>query len=306
MLLLLAGLCGRAAGTNYVAELGAFFKETDATYPFFDLKGIRPDWEQTKPRLMARAESCGSDTEFLGLVVESICCLRDAHMGLNNLKAPGPPLPARYYPGLSFMPATKGRVAVMAAGSEYGGKIQRGTVITKIDGKPARLVLEELAKTAWACDGPYFVSSPQRARLFTYRLPLAGKRNESHVLHYLADGAEQELKVTRHWEARGWPHTYNLPAGLKRANGSFAYAELASGAGYMYLRHVRPETVTGMREAMQSVPGAKGWVVDLRGNGGGGYDQELIEQIKALPRPVVVLIDAGCISAGETLARDLV
>jgi len=46
--------------------------------------------------------------------------------------------------------------------------------------------------------------------------------------------------------------------------------------------------------------------VDIRGNGGGGYDSELVGLIKNLPRPVAAILDAGCISAGETVARDLV
>lgn len=60
-----------------------------------------------------------------------------------------------------------------------------------------------------------------------------------------------------------------------------------------------------MHKALEACPNAKGWIMDLRGNGGGGCDHSLIELLKNLPRPVVALIDAGCISAGETLARDL-
>jgi C-terminal processing protease CtpA/Prc len=33
-------------------------------------------------------------------------------------------------------------------------------------------------------------------------------------------------------------------------------------------------------------------------------DTALVEEIKRMKRPVAVIIDAGCISAGETLARD--
>ena len=178
-------------------------------------------------------------------------------------------------------------------------------MITRIDGRPARAFLEDRAKAAWGGDSPYFVSSPQRARLFAYRIPLAGKRGETHTLNYLEEGKEQELRVTCDLEARGWPHQYNMPANLKRPSRAVAYGKLPSGAGYMYLRYVRTETEPGMREAIAAYPDAKGWIVDLRGNGGGGYDDALIERLKALPQPVAVLLDAGCISAGETLARDL-
>ncbi len=94
-------------------------------------------------------------------------------------------------------------------------------------------------------------------------------------------------------------------AGLVRVGPSFFYTKLPSGVGYMYLRRVDSSITQGIQEAMKAHPDAHGWIVDLRGNGGGGYGQELLDEIKQLPRPVAGLIDAGCMSAGETLARDL-
>jgi hypothetical protein len=135
-------------------------------------------------------------------------------------------------------------------------------------------------------------------------LPFAGASNEIHVLHYRSGTQEEQLEVRNDIEARGWPHQYAMPATLKRAGRALFYAGLPSGSGYMYLRSVSDDTEPGMREALAAWPSAKGWIVDLRGNGGGGYDNALIQCLKEMPRPVVVLIDAGCISAGETLARD--
>jgi len=292
--------------SKYATDWSAFVREVDQSYPFFELKGIRGDWIQAKARLSEQVKICKSDTEFLRIITEAIRCLRDAHMGVSETKVRQPAWPKRYYPGVSFMPATQGRIVVMSA-EAHTDKLKPGAVVTKIDGRDARTVLEEKAKEAWSAGSPYLVSvsSPQRARLFAYRWPLLTSSNRTHALHYLAEGREQELPVTCAVEPRGWPHTYNLPANLTRADRSLSYARLPSGAGYVYLRSVATETATSLRQAVAAHPDAKGRIIDLRGNGGGGYDTNLLAQLKALPRPVVALIDAGCISAGETLARDL-
>ena len=85
---------------------------------------------------------------------------------------------------------------------------------------------------------------------------------------------------------------------------SFFYTGLDDDVGYMYLRRVDASVPTGIDEALKAHPDLNGWIVDLRGNGGGGHDRDLIDRIKRFPRPIAVLIDAGCVSAGETLARD--
>lgn len=295
------------ATAKFLSDWSAFVREVDQAYPFFELKGIRPDWVQARARLSEAVKACKSDSEFLGIVTEAIRCLRDAHMGVSETKVSRFDRPKRYYPGVSFMLATQGRVVVMSA-EAHADKLKPGTIVTKIDGQEARTVLEEKAKEAWGANSPYLVSvsSRQRARLFAYRWPLIASSNRTHTLHYLAEGKEQELPVSCDIEPRGWPHTYNMPANLTRAAGSVSFTRLPSGAGYMYLRSVGTETASGMRQALKANLEAKGWIVDLRGNGGGGYDTNLLAQLKALPRPVVALIDAGCISAGETLARDLV
>ena len=297
-------LSAQGAG-KYESDLAALFKEVDDTYPFFDLKGIRRDWADAKPRLMEKAKSCATDTEFLGIALEAIRCLRDSHMGLGNNKAPLPQFDKKYFPGISFLPATNNRVIVMAAAGVHASKLKPGTVVTQIDGQDARRWLDDRAKAEWSCENPHYASSPQRTRLFVYRIPLAGPQGGKHTLKYLEEDKEMDLEVSCNVEARGWPHYYSLQENRKTVNASVTYALLPSGAGYMYLRYVRQETVKGMQQALEACPDAKGWIIDLRGIGGGGYDNSLIELLKNLPRPLVALVDAGCISAGETLARDL-
>jgi C-terminal processing protease CtpA/Prc len=74
----------------------------------------------------------------------------------------------------------------------------------------------------------------------------------------------------------------------------------------MYLRRVDSSISEGMKTALGKYPDVPGWVVDIRGNSGGGYGDELTNQVKAIQKPVVVISDAGCISAGETLIRDFI
>jgi len=304
-----AVLCGgqgrseAAAPSAYATDLAAFFKQVDDVYPFFELKGIQADWAATKRRLAVGVSKCRSDTEFLGLVLEAMRCLRDAHMSLDQPKAELPKPPPEYYTGISFLPAVKNSVVVMFPPKGYESQLKTGTVVVTIDGKPARAVLEDRAKRAWAAGG--FFSSPQRARMFEFRIPLRGKQGEKHVLGCLAGSRTVKVALANTVEAGGWPHTYNQPADLARAGQSFFYGRLPSGAGYMYIRRVDNDAAAGLKEALAKVPDAKGWIVDLCGNGGGGYDEALIAAVGAMPRPVAVIIDEGCISAGETLARDL-
>jgi len=291
-------------GVSFKDDLEAFIREMDSAYPFFELKGIRSDWEQTKRQLLEQVKACQSDQQFLGIVKDAVLCLRDSHMWFRGAKAPVPQRPPRYYPGISFLPATNERVIVMYGREELNPDLKPGTIITKIDGQDARQYLEERAKAAWAEGG---VSGPQRVRLFEYRIPLRGEtKGEKHTVTILADGKERVIELTVDIEAGGWPHTYNLPKNMTQVGRSCWYTKLPSGTGYIYLRRVDGSTGPGLKEAFSAHADAKGWIIDLRGNGGGGYNQALYDVLQALPSPLAVLIDAGCMSAGETLARDFV
>lgn len=298
-----AAQLGPEGEVTYQADLEAFLQEMDRTYPFFDLKGIRKDWEATSNRLREEVKECKSDEDFLEIVLQAIRCLRDGHMGIRDAKAPLPRPSPKYCPGISFLPATNERVVVMSGREEPDPALKTGAIVTEVDGEDARRYLEDPARAAWA-EGGHF-SSPQRARLYEFRIPLRGEKGEKHTITILADGREREVELTSDVEASGWPHWYNRPANLKQV-GSCSYTKLPSGAGYVYLRRIDPSTGPGLKEAFSTYADAKGWIIDLRGNGGGNYDNALFEALKSLPRPLAAIIDAGCFSAGETLARDFV
>ena len=303
-LLVFAGTEARAADQKtYEADLAAFISEVDTNYPFLKLKGIQDDWDLMKGELPKRLKTCRSDAEFLKIVIDAIHCLRDAHMGFRETKVDLARPPPEYYPGISFMPAAHGRVIVMHPPKGFEKSIPTGTVVTHIDGRDARSFLDERAKKVWNSGGSF--SSPQRARLFEYRIPFRGRRGEKHTIVCRIRKRKKKAVLKSTVEARGWAHTYNLPANLVQAGRSFRYAKLARGAGYMYIRRIDASVEPGIARALDAHPDAKGWIVDLRGNSGGGYDKALTDRVKTIPPPVAVIIDAGCISAGETFARDL-
>ena len=287
---------------TYQHDLQALFNELDKNYPFFDLKDIRDEWEQTKLQLMERVGRCKSDTEFMDIVREATNCLRDSHVWLNSPKVRIPRPAPQYSPPVGFMPGEDNAVLVMVTPPGQEKLLPKGTIVKTIDGVDAKEYLDARAEEEWQSGG---CSSPQRARLYAWRIALIGKKGEKHKIVVQGQDGDVEVELASTTEARGWPHVYNLPDGLIRVGRSFSYTCLPSGVGYMYLRRVDASVTRGIQEATNAHPDAPGWIVDLRGNGGGGYGQELIDGIKKLPRPVGGLIDAGCISAGETLARDL-
>jgi hypothetical protein len=291
---------------KYAKDFAAFVEEMNRTYPFFEMKGIWDDWKQTSERLAEEAKTCESDSEFLGIVIEAIECLRDGHMGFREVNADWPEPEPMYCPSVAFMPATENRVVLMYVRPGIDPDLKAGTIVTKIDGRDARDLLEERGKAAWEAGGHF--SSPQRARFFEYRIPLCGDRQgATHTMTCRIGDEERTIELIADAQPGGWMHNYNQPDGLTRVGRSAFHAKLPGDIGYIYLRRVDASAPSGIRSAREAMPEAKGWIVDLCGNTGGGYDEELRNEVwKLREKPVACLIDAGCVSAGETLARDFV
>lgn len=288
--------------TDYAKELTGFLEDVEKNYPFFEVKGIRKDWSKASKDLLARAKKAKDDVEFVRLVDEALRCLRDGHASFLEVRPKMPPGEAQFGPGVALAPAAGNRVTVLASSPDLAGRLPPGTVITKVDGKEARGAMEARGRSAWERGG-YF-SSPQRALFFEYRVPFLGPRGAKTTLHYLDGSVEKSIELRGDQEFKGWLHEYNLPEGLAQEGRSLWHGLLDGKFGYLYLRRMDEGIAEGL-EAAIAAREVSGWVVDLRGNTGGGYSDALLTATRKLKKPVVAIIDAGCISAGETFARDL-
>jgi hypothetical protein len=303
---------GQKRGAAYTKDLQAFFKDVDKNYPFFKAKGIVKDWQTRKQRLLKAVRKCKDDASFIAIASEALIGLRDGHAGFIRIRPKLPPTDPEYYPGVVFLPGSQERVIVAAVTKGLELKLPVGSVVDKIDGKPARGHLDGLGAKAWDKGGHF--SSLQRATFFEYRLPLRGARGAKSVVEATApDGKKRKVTLRAEYPVKGWMHLYNPPADLKQAAESVYHARLCAtgkdagpATGYIWLRRMDASAEQGVGKAIEAHGEARRWIVDLRGNTGGGYDRSFKTLIARLGNRVAVIIDAGAISAAETFTRDLV
>jgi hypothetical protein len=93
------------ANRAYSSDMEAFIKEIDKTYPFFELKGIKDDWENAKSGLLAQASAAPSDAGFLAVVNRALCILRDGHMRITKSETPPERNEQEYCPASVSSPA---------------------------------------------------------------------------------------------------------------------------------------------------------------------------------------------------------
>jgi carboxyl-terminal processing protease len=205
-----------------------------------------------------------------------------------------------------------------AWGAAKGAGVRPGMRVVKVDGEKAG---DWLAAKVTTLRETSSYSTDQQAEFVALHWGLSGPAGELLALE-LRDpkGKRKKARVAFSGGSNVPWGPVVFPDGLERI-GRQSYGKLPSGYGYIHLRDVKgelPQQLDTMLAALGDVPGL---ILDCRANGGGGCDHEAVmgRFVPAGKRisfaktyrsagsspyggPMVVLIDAGVRSAGETVA----
>ncbi|MGE0191226.1 MAG: S41 family peptidase [Planctomycetota bacterium] len=284
------------------------------------------DWKKATKSLAREAKKLRDPVEYVRLVERILARLQDGHAGIVKL---APDLEATL--GAANEAEAKGRrftgprVHLVLAGDEvlvgeaFGeaaeAGVKVGMQVVEIDDVPARTWVEKKADELADKNG----YSTRHAALHAACHWGLATWEGTPIRFELREGSDRKkVTITR----RGGPNFAPSgpacpPADLKQV-GRQSYGKTASGYGYIHLRDVPdklPQQLDEMLGALGDVPGL---VLDMRANGGGGCDHEAVfgrflasgtrwrqytgQGAHPFTGPLVVIVDAGVRSAGETVA----
>ena len=289
---------------------------------FFEIKRI--DWPAVSKQFLEESKSVKTDQDHLVLLTRLLARLKDGHAHVRPLeKGKGVKWPEdfsnRTGPGMFLCRIGDGVYVKNSFAAARSAGVRPGMRILQIDGKPAREWLD--AKIEETSDVTGF-STDQQALFHAFHWGLGAPAGSKMTLE-LKDPAGKILGT----QVTHQPRVSTVPEGpaffppQMKGNKDVRWALLPSGVGYVHVRRCPGNLPEIMDEALAAIGDAPGLILDFRANGGGGFDHNalmgrFIPQGKTMrfakayqsagPKPyggpVVVIIDAGVRSAGETAA----
>jgi len=274
---------------------------------FFETKGI--DWKAVSVEFTKAVKDVHSDEEHLKLCNRLVARLKDGHAGLIDLKMKYPDdSQGRRFTGPRIHLVMVGDKAYVrtAFGAAADQGVKAGMEVQEIDGKPALKFLERGYSTEHA------------AVYYACHTGLADWEG-TPITFKLAEGKKKsEVKLVRQGGPNFVPIGPLFPPKDLKAVGRQSYGKTAGGMGYIHLRDVPGELPEQLDQMLQDLGDVPGLILDCRANGGGGCDHDAVfgrfvpkghawRQYKSAgpapyTGPMVVIVDAGVRSAGETIA----
>ena len=276
-------------------------------------KGV--DWDAVEKEFRAAVKGVKNDSDHLKLCSRLLARLRDGHAGVVDTKVKWPDESnGRRWGGPGAFLACEGDVVLVknAWGPAKDAGLEPGMRLDKIDGKPARAWLD--AKVAELRDTTGY-STDQQALYAACHWGLGGW--DETKMEFAPQGGKA-ISVRRDAQMSTVPSGPAFPPAKLRSVGRQSYGKTASGFAYIHLRDVPDDLAGQLDTALADAADAPGLILDCRANGGGGTDHDAVfsrfvaagqtwRGAKSAGKspyggPMVVILDAGVRSAGETVA----
>lgn len=302
----------------YQKDVEFLLKEFEAKAGhFFKTKNI--DWKKVREKFIADVKKVKDDVEHIELCNCLIAQLKDGHAYLKDSKVKMPKSEQENWvgPGMFWCLKEKQIFVKNVWSPAKDAGISEGMEIMLVDNKNAWDWLMASVKERSELMG---FSTDYQAYYAACHWGLTGPPSSKMILSIKdIDGKIKMITVTRDRRGgRGIPEGPVFPPkGLKNI-GRQSYGQTDSGFGYIHLRDVPDELPEQLDTMLSGIGDVPGLILDMRANGGGGCDHEAVfgrflkngagwGQYKGVGKanytgPVVVIVDAGIRSAGETVA----
>jgi C-terminal processing protease CtpA/Prc len=325
VVLLLIATVPASANDTYVTDVHFALTELEKNCGrFFELKKI--DWPAVSKQFIEESKKVKTDEDHLVLLTRLLARLNDGHAQVRPLakgkavKWPEHLSTATHTgPGLFLCRIGDGLYVKSSFAAARNAGVRPGAQVVKIDGKPAR---DWLAANMQKASDLMGFSTDQQALYRACHWGLGAPAGTKLTLE-LKDPAGRMFGTQLIYQ----PRVSTVPEGpavfapQMKGNNDVRWTTLKSGFGYVHVRRCPGNLPEIIDEALAAVGDAPGMILDFRANGGGGFDHNalmgrFIPEGKAIrfakafqsagPKPyggpVVVIIDAGVRSAGETAA----
>jgi C-terminal processing protease CtpA/Prc len=274
------------------------------------MKGI--DWAAVGRELLPRAGGIETDEDFGLLCMELVARLQDSHAQMlpGTAKLPVPQMP-RWDPGFACLIDDRQKPVVYYVdrdGPAERAGVRVGMTVLSVNGAPAAAAIEQCMERT---SRYYGYSSRRYLEYQAARMFMRQMEPGSTVALTLEDagGRKHSLELPATLGVRYLPRLPVPNRGIADS-GEVSWKMLDDGVGYIYVRRIKGKLIDSLDRAVAELAQARGLIVDVRGNSGGGFDSRRAHRNFALddgeepdrPRfrgPMAILIDARCISAGE-------
>ncbi len=295
---------------TYIMAFTDLYEKLGSNYPCFALKGI--DWEAVGAELLPRAKQVKTNEEFGLLCMELVAHLEDSHAYLvaGSAELPSVPFP-QWDPGFACLIDDRGKPVVYYVDRDGPAKkagVKVGMTVLSVNGEPAGKYLEKRMREMRKYSG----YSSERYLLYHAAQWLGRQVDRGTTVEFkmqALDGKTHMFKSPATVGVRYLPRRpVQVPGTPDTANVS--WTKLGDDIGYIYVRRIRDDLIDKLDKAVGELGNARGMIIDVRGNSGGGFDSQrshinfMTDDATEHDRPkfkgpIALVIDARCISAGE-------